>query len=754
MADPTFDQLWDSVPAPSAQASSAPTPMTFDQAWDAAPAPGGSSDRLDILGNFVQGVKDTPAALWGLAKSIPGGLENVYESVRRPIDSIENGTTEKTLRGVGQGALATAGTLVGGPVGGAAGANLFDKLLQLVGVDAETTGEHDLNQIAHNTGALLATGVAADAAAKPVGWAGNKLEGYASKAQQEALGANANSFAASARRDGVIKFDEVQNPNGTVTKVPLDAPTTKLHQALEGVANEGLIGPTTTAADLSINIGSKLDDLNSQVRSVIDQVDTMRQAQGIKIYPQLTEAENYINTRAPVVDRPALRKELQNWNTLLRSEGDGSLGFLQTQKVELGQRTYAAGKKSAEAFDAAVTSDLRRTIEDVTNTALGKQQAGVVADLNGRIGNLLEVQKIPDLAAIRDANKSTSGVLHNLSATTGGAVGQGLIGLGIGGPIGAVIGLGTGLATRYLQTPGGKVLQSAALTPLGKALRSVAGVLPEVTSGAAIATRESQIQKRPLAAALESQPQKTAPSIQVDATSPALKNQILSPSPDTRPIPDATQAPLAQKISTVVSPTSKDLPTLMNVVLGKKAIEQIGQSGSKADQAALEMSVRDYMKKGMSESDAKRETISDVQSGKLNLDVTQAVQEIKADPYYNALATAESGWNPNAKNKSSSATGLFQLVSGTAKSLGVEDPKNITQSFEGVKKLTEENKAIFGSDPAMLYAAHYLGANVLKKWLDGKPLTDVQQAQVLELKTKALPNFLKAYRAATGMVSA
>jgi hypothetical protein len=121
------------------------------------------------------------------------------------------------------------------------------------------------------------------------------------------------------------------------------------------------------------------------------------------------------------------------------------------------------------------------------------------------------------------------------------------------------------------------------------------------------------------------------------------------------------------------------------------------------------------------------------------------IEDIKADPYYHATALTESGLDPNAKNPNSSAAGLFQLTSSTAKALGVKNVFNAQQNFDGFKKLTEENKARFGNDPETLYAAHFLGASLLAKLQRGDSLTDTEKAQVQEFLHVALPHWQKNY---------
>lgn len=119
--------------------------------------------------------------------------------------------------------------------------------------------------------------------------------------------------------------------------------------------------------------------------------------------------------------------------------------------------------------------------------------------------------------------------------------------------------------------------------------------------------------------------------------------------------------------------------------------------------------------------------------------------EIDQDPYYSALYEAESGRNPKAKNPESTASGGFQFLKGTAKLVGLSDPFDLEESFVKVQELTDDHREKFGDDPELLYSAHYLGATVLNKVINGKPLTRKEQAQVDYLKEKALPRFLRIY---------
>lgn len=124
----------------------------------------------------------------------------------------------------------------------------------------------------------------------------------------------------------------------------------------------------------------------------------------------------------------------------------------------------------------------------------------------------------------------------------------------------------------------------------------------------------------------------------------------------------------------------------------------------------------------------------------------QIFEEIKKDPVDHAIMLMESGGDPKAKNPNSSASGLFQLVSGTAKNLGVKDVFDPAQNYAGFQKLKADTIKQFGTDDInVIYASHYLGAPTLKKWIDGATLTAAQKAQVKELQTKLLPKLNKIY---------
>lgn len=128
-------------------------------------------------------------------------------------------------------------------------------------------------------------------------------------------------------------------------------------------------------------------------------------------------------------------------------------------------------------------------------------------------------------------------------------------------------------------------------------------------------------------------------------------------------------------------------------------------------------------------------------------DVKLVEAEIAKDPYFDTLYQFESNRKPEAANKESSAKGGFQFINSTAKAMGLDDPFDLGKSYEAVKKLDEQSSDLHENDPLLRYSAHYLGETVLRKVLNGEPLTDKQEKQVAYLREVLYPRFKTMYQA-------
>ena len=88
---------------------------------------------------------------------------------------------------------------------------------------------------------------------------------------------------------------------------------------------------------------------------------------------------------------------------------------------------------------------------------------------------------------------------------------------------------------------------------------------------------------------------------------------------------------------------------------------------------------------------------------------------LKPEPHMGKLYQVESRGNPDAKNPTSSATGLGQFLKGTAKQYGLKDPRNPIENDRASRALWEDNRTYLadklGREPTdgELYLAHQQG---------------------------------------------
>lgn len=130
--------------------------------------------------------------------------------------------------------------------------------------------------------------------------------------------------------------------------------------------------------------------------------------------------------------------------------------------------------------------------------------------------------------------------------------------------------------------------------------------------------------------------------------------------------------------------------------------------------------------------------------------------------YYKKLARVESSNNPNAKAKTSSATGLYQFIDSTwgnlVKEMGkdytLEDRKDPKKSQEVIEYFTKKNEKYLKNkldrepNEAELYLTHFLGmprAGKLLKTIQDNPHTDISNV-LPDNVIKANP-FLKGKKA-------
>lgn len=91
-----------------------------------------------------------------------------------------------------------------------------------------------------------------------------------------------------------------------------------------------------------------------------------------------------------------------------------------------------------------------------------------------------------------------------------------------------------------------------------------------------------------------------------------------------------------------------------------------------------------------------------------------------------ALAWSESGFDPRARS-AAGATGLVQLMPGTARGLGVTDTTDPAQSLRGGATYLRQQLQAFGGDPALALAAYNAGPTAVRRHGGVPPYAETQK---------------------------
>ncbi len=107
-------------------------------------------------------------------------------------------------------------------------------------------------------------------------------------------------------------------------------------------------------------------------------------------------------------------------------------------------------------------------------------------------------------------------------------------------------------------------------------------------------------------------------------------------------------------------------------------------------------------------------------------EITAAATKYGIDPALLAgLVKQESGFNPTARS-SAGATGLTQLMPGTARGLGVTDPTDPVQALEGGAKYLRQQLDRFGGDERLALAAYNAGPGAVQRFGGIPPYAETQ----------------------------
>ncbi len=123
--------------------------------------------------------------------------------------------------------------------------------------------------------------------------------------------------------------------------------------------------------------------------------------------------------------------------------------------------------------------------------------------------------------------------------------------------------------------------------------------------------------------------------------------------------------------------------------------------------------------------------------------IANAARRFNVDPaLVRAVIHAESGFNPRARSNKG-ATGLMQLMPGTARMLGVTDALQPSENIRGGTQYLAEQLRRFNNDISLVAAAYNAGPNAVQKYAGVPPYGEtqvyVQRVKILHQRYQSSP---------------
>lgn len=230
----------------------------------------------------------------------------------------------------------------------------------------------------------------------------NKAPALSEKFLNRAAGAKPSDFTKSAKQS-----EQVLQKTGQ----------TSLALSLNKARAEGVFEKAGEFDDVYKNIINKQKEIGKDLQSYIKEADSLRG--NVRVYPKFDNAKEYIRTQVAVDDIPEAMAQLEKYKNALKTQGDGSISYLQNQKIVLGDKVYAEGQAVKEGLDNAIRRDLMTTIEKTTSSAL-PQKAGDIRKLNSRWGSLDEVRPLVRRELSKEMALSTPQNFKDVIRTSGG----------------------------------------------------------------------------------------------------------------------------------------------------------------------------------------------------------------------------------------------------------------------------------------------------------------------------------------------
>lgn len=417
----------------------------------------GMGDLVDLLGTGVSKAARFMNPLAGAAIDATGlKAPSIGGALRSGADWV-TGVPDSTK--IGEGTLPYKITQYG--VGGLLGPGAIPAKLATGAVSG--AGAYVGNEIGGPVGEIIgatAAGITPGLLAKTLQ---GKLPAWASALDRRSIGARQSDYAKTANDLNMIEAaDELPQ---SLTKV-----------AINDLIDTGVIGKSREPAQMLKNLRGEESKLQTQIGSIIKGYE---EAGGAPVKPMFANAMKMLEEGSIPGDKvDSFLERLGKIDSSIAANGN-KLSYIQKQKIALGQ-LWDPADSTANAFNRALYKDLQTTIE------------GAVPEI-GAVNKQLQKVKVvkPILQRGIAAEETATGMDKAIQAikTTGG-FGSAITAGGLaGGPLGALAGLGTAAAGRYLMGPSGQALRASAYkaaAPLAEKLAKT--VIPTAIKSALVAS--------------------------------------------------------------------------------------------------------------------------------------------------------------------------------------------------------------------------------------------------------------------------
>ena len=372
------------------------------------------TSRLNEVGrNNAAFEKNNPKA--ALAAQILGGVTS-------PINKFIPG-----MAGMSLGKKLGTGAVVGANFGAAYGAGNeqvpLDEKLDAAGKGAIL-------------GSLFAPAVTLAGAG--LGKVAEKAPGIARALDRKSIGARQSDYQKTANRVGILGVDSGEAE--TLTKASLD-----------DLLSRGKLGESRDPAIMLQHLDDESTTLARQIGAVIDNYE---KSGGPPVLPTFTNARRYLaEGKIPANEMPRYEKILNELQSGIKDKGQGSLKYLQQQKIALEDK-YDPTDKVASKFWRALYGDVKAQIDGAVPE---------IVPLNNELRKYMQIRSIVERGLAKDETaEGVTGALQMLR--TSGGIGVPL-GLSVysGNPLPAIAGAGIWAS----RTPAGMARLSDAVESIG-----------------------------------------------------------------------------------------------------------------------------------------------------------------------------------------------------------------------------------------------------------------------------------------------